>query len=364
MSSKALAGFTGLFGIIAVVLAVMCASCTKDTITQVKGPTDTLRVVDTLKSVDTIHSARKVLRPGAFSVEYNPGSGLEKRLAKVEAGSVATINLDTINKSKSFLFVIKNTGESPILGCRLSIATGDSLTGHYSVTPSSIAALKSDFDTTYSLDSIQQNIVPIVVVSMNHGWDLNGTDWAGLLKPGYNVSQLAVYGVTRVYRDTLDTIGHLDTISAKVNLRVWANESDFKVIGFVDSTRTRREFDTTITKGMNFFQITQNPTYWQYIAIDRIAIVNVGNVPAYLIKTYGIDSMTKIISDTIQFSVQDTVYFGRIDSLNGQFQTNVTTNIASQGNISVYSKSVINHINLPPQQVDGNINFLFSLNPF
>ena len=330
MSNKSLAGFTGLLAVVAVVLAVMCASCTKDTITQVKGPTDTLRVVDTLKSVDTIHSARKVLRPGAFSVEYNPGSGLEKRLAKVEAGSVATINLDTINKSKSFLFVIKNTGESPILGCRLSIATGDSLTGHYSVTPSSIAALKSDFDTTYSLDSIQQNIVPIVVVSMNHGWDLNGTDWAGLLKPGYNVSQLAVYGVTRGYRDTLDTIGHLDTISAKVNLRVWANESDLKFIGNNPWVKTS--------------------TIWSCTFPDTIGmgIINTGNVNTKIIFQVYPSSY-----DTIVLGVQDTFKFSYASNLGGSVNSGLP-------NVLVFSSAIYNYIDLPPQQQNGSIGLMLS----
>jgi hypothetical protein len=340
MSLKSLAGFTGLFGVVAVILAVMCSSCSNPA--SVKSPDQLAPVV----------AARHVPRPGAFGLAYDPGVGLEKRLAKTEAGAVATISLDTINKSKNFLFILKNTGESPILGCRISIATGDSMTGHYNVTPSSIAALKSDFDTS-GADSITNSLVPIVVVSVDHGWSINGTNWAGLLKPGYNVSQLSVYGVTRVYRDTSDTIGHLDTISAKVNLKVWANESDFKVIGLVDSTPSRPVFDsTTLTKGMNFLQIIQNPTYWQYAAFDRIAIVNVGNISTYLVKTIGINSMKKTLSDTIQFPVQDTVYFGRSDSLYGP---------GSQGNVSVYSKSVINHINLPPQQPDGNINFYFAL---
>jgi hypothetical protein len=342
MSLKSLAGFTGLFGVVAVVLAVVCSSCSNPA--SVKSPDQSAPVV----------AARHVLRPGAFGLAYDPGVGLEKRLAKSEAGTIATISLDTINKSKNFLFILKNTGESPIIGCHISIATGDSLTGHYNVTPSSIAALKSDFDTS-GADSITNSLVPIVVLSMDHGWAINGTNWAGLLKPGYNTSQLSVYGVTRVYRDTSDTIGHLDTISAKVNLRVWANESDFKVIGLVDSTRIDTiqkaplVLDTQSTAGTNWLSITKDLNMFECRYFDRIKIINIGNVT-----NQAVTAKNPVIPvfDTLVFHPGDTLTFTKKDSLEN------CTNCGFP-NFNILSKCITNRINLPPQQSDGSIGFLF-----
>jgi hypothetical protein len=336
MSHKSLAGFTGLFGVVAVVLTVVCSSCSNPA--SVKSPDQSAPVV----------AARHVLRPGAFGLAYNPGVGLEKRLAKVEAGAVATISLDTINKSKNFLFILKNTGESPILGCRISIATGDSLTGHYNVTPSSIAALKSDFDTS-GADSITNSLVPIVVVSVDHGWAINGTNWAGLLKPGYNVSQLSVYGVTRVYRDTSDTVGHLDTISAKVNLKVWANESDFKVLSVADSNRIIFQdggYDTIVHAGITRLSSQSLLQYWQLGFVDRLLIINIGNVPARV-------AYRGNVLDTIALPVSDTVTINKKDSLW------VCGNCNQPVNVSILTKSISNYSDLPLQQINGELDFQF-----
>jgi len=354
------------------------SSCTKTKIVDVIVP-DTLVVHDTLRTdtntiiktvkitihdttivYDTIRIYKKKT-PGKFTINvYDPTIPLSKKLTKKKANNTSYIDLDSIHSSQKFLFEIKNSGQEPISNISLSLTSNDSsLSSHWSVSPKSINILSSNFDTSNS-DSFSQSIIPILQVSINHGINLNGTGWNGLLKSGDNFATFNISGITRFFRDSTDTIGFYDTIKLSQSLKVFAYVTDFKILAFdtnnnVIDTVNDNNISQKITKNL----MTSN--LWN-LSHYKISIINTGNsnFTIQLNKLHWDTSRwLPINTDPINFKPSDTlIYLPQTtnDSI-------VLNNNSGSINTIFYFNSVSNIIyNLTKNisdQTNGYINFGF-----
>ena len=202
-----------------------------------------------------------ILKSGRFYISLTSSlkSGSVLNLADsatLGSNDIVSFDLDSINASKPFAFILKNIGEQEIDAIALKADNENCR-----VFPSSISSLAG----TSGHSSIEQGIA----VDMNHGINLNGVGYTELMKMGENDFSLTISGIT-------NNGENLDTVITRllVKLKVFAKLSDIEIYQAESKLDLYNPYGTVINGPGGV------PSMYQYTYgnASSYTIKNVGNV--------------------------------------------------------------------------------------
>jgi hypothetical protein len=191
------------------------------------------------------------------------------------ATNQASFNLDTVKSSKSFYFILSNSGEKDI--SNISITTDNE---NFSIAPSTVSLLPG------KNNSENPGLSQVISLDIIHGIRLDGVGYGKLLPKGKNYSLITISGTTN--NGNVDTI-----ISLTVKVEVFAKVMDISLSGKKGEIDLSRADGTVSIQHHGFYSM-----FFYSFYDSTVNIENTGNTEIMMNLLHQTDSPP--FYDTIQ----------------------------------------------------------------
>lgn len=176
------------------------------------------------------------------------------------AGSNANstdFNLDTLKSSRSFYFLLSNTGQNDITEITI---TSDNAA--FTPVPSKVKVLAGSKNNSAS------GFSQLISLDIEHGLRINGIGYANLLKQGNNVCRLTIKGFTSNGTSVV-------TVSLETNIKIFAKVMDIELWAGNSKYDLFKPSYQALVLGPPFNNTLMNA--YKYDGLKPIIIKNIGN---------------------------------------------------------------------------------------
>lgn len=216
--------------------------------------------------------------PGKFGfIMLKDGLSKEEALKKISTSqqqTSITINLGDVKITRSYYFLLVNTGGAPITNITLSCPVTSFL-----VEPQAITSLDPlDQGTNLSL-------LPVIKVTVEHGVSPNGVGYTNnILSPGQHTATLTIQGTT------VDANNNSIPVTLEVNLSVIARVVD------VQLSDGNNNILTPLSSSETYIFYNQMQVPYKYETPPTLKVTNTGNIDLtinlFMLSNYNLQPIT------------------------------------------------------------------------